>query len=132
MQQNQKTVDQISVSEKNFGSQGVAKFYKIFFLTNIYTCINTGNNFLQSIFIQTQTIISYVILPSKYGFTIFLSHTLVKCLLSQFLNIQWRVPTLFITRYDPRSLACSLFIWPGDDIETLPPGLKTCFCDFLS
>ena len=77
-------------------------------------------------------IISYVIPLSKYGFTIVISHIWFECLLSQFLMVFWRVSTLLATGYDPRSLASSLFIWPGDDTEILPPGLKTRFCNFLS
>ena len=69
-------------------------------------------------------IISYVIPLSKYGFTIVISHICFNCLSSQLLMVFWRVSTLLATGYDPRSLACSLFIWPGDDTEALPPGLK--------
>ena len=74
--------------------------------------------------------ISYVISLLKYGFTIFTSHSSLSAI--TIFKSQWRVPTLFITRYGPRSLACSLFLWPGDDTETLSPESKTWFCDFLS
>ena len=70
-------------------------------------------------------VISYAIPFSKYGFTIFTSKACVNYLPSQFLIVQWRFPTLFTTRYDPRSMACSVFLRPSDDTETLPPGLKT-------
>ena len=76
-------------------------------------------------------IISYVIPLLKYGFTIVISHIWFECLLSQFLMVFWRVSTLLATGYDPSSLACSLFIWPGDDTEALPPGSKECtLCNF--
>ena len=66
--------------------------------------------FLSLTVFQLIAMISYVIPLTKNGFTIFTSYSSVNCVPSQFLKVQWRVPTLLITRYDPRSLACSFFL----------------------
>ena len=87
------------------------------YVTFSKSCVYT--EFLSLTVFLLIAIISYVIPLSKYGFNIVISHIWFECLLSQFLMVFWRVSILLATGYDPSSLACSLFIWPGDDTEVL-------------